>query len=481
MSCLCARSVLGLFLLLLSLLLPLLLLLLVLLGLLLGLLLLLLVRDLQALKDALLLLLPRLLPLLHLDLVLLELRLQLLENRRDVVRGDGRVQLQLVEQPEGLGVVLDGLLAAALATGLLSTLGLLLGRGGEPELVPLLLLHEHLGALGRVDHLFLLLLLLAGILGLQALAEQDGLLDERDLGHVRLLIKPLGLLHRRPSLGLGLILLPLLGLPLVADAPELRLVSVVSLLRGLELIPDLVPLLDLLTDLLAKLLLLGNDVGKVAQLLLAAVHELRQLGLDRPLLLAQLEHLLVDAVDVPLEPGALVEGLQALLHAVHLGDLGPVALEVLNLLQVLLLFLEADAVSPELELDGRNAVVDLALCVVADRLLHLVQLLAHVLALLNLAAHRLVDLVLLLLQGIHLRAQLVQLSAELALLGKELRLAAVALVDPPRELPLLLVQGIDRLGDLVKLLLELIVVRLQHLGDLLLRLRLLHLLLLLTV
>merc|ERR1719277_1645464 len=97
------------------------------LALLLGLLLRLLLLD-RAREDLRLHLVLVLLPLLHLYLVLLELRLELLERRRNVVEGDGSVQLQLVEQLEGLGVVLDGLAGTRLLAALL--LARLLGLSG---------------------------------------------------------------------------------------------------------------------------------------------------------------------------------------------------------------------------------------------------------------------------------------------------------------------------------------------------------------
>merc|ERR1712232_299297 len=89
------------------------------------------------------------LPLLDLLLVGLKLLLEFLEDRRDVRRGQGRIELQLLEKYEGLCVVLDGFGGILLLV--LVRLGLLpLGGREEELLLPLLLGHQDHGAVGVV-------------------------------------------------------------------------------------------------------------------------------------------------------------------------------------------------------------------------------------------------------------------------------------------------------------------------------------------
>ena len=97
----------------------------------------------------------------------------------------------------------------------------------------------------------------------EALAEQDGLLDERDLLDVGLLIKLVSLAQALDLVVLRLPCVPLLLRLLLADPALLSEVLVELALLRAERVPEVVPLLHLVRNLLADLvaLVLGVIVG----------------------------------------------------------------------------------------------------------------------------------------------------------------------------------------------------------------------------
>mmetsp|Transcript_21419 Transcript_21419/g.66802 ORF Transcript_21419/g.66802 Transcript_21419/m.66802 type:complete len:240 (-) Transcript_21419:96-815(-) len=121
----------------------------------------------------------------------------------------------------------------------------------------------------------------------------------------------------------------------------------------------------------------GVSLHELRELLLAALHELRELGRDAPLQFTALGHLLVDGGYVLLHRPARIERLEALLHAMDLVHHGPYSLQLLDLSKELQFLPRRHGVRAKLVLDGRGAHIDLLLAVVADGLLHEINLLAH--------------------------------------------------------------------------------------------------------
>mmetsp|Transcript_25990 Transcript_25990/g.41630 ORF Transcript_25990/g.41630 Transcript_25990/m.41630 type:complete len:489 (+) Transcript_25990:60-1526(+) len=426
----------------------------------------------NAIHDILLHLLALLLPHLHLLLVLLQLGLELLKQGWHIGSGDGCIELELVEEDEGLCVVLDGLGGGAGLTRLLLGSSLaLLALGGRKEVLFLavLLPEEHLLAvLVVVGNVLLLLLLLTALGRDKRPAEKHALLDQGHLGHERLLVQLLQLALLAAKVVLLLAISTLLVHLLLALLALLVKVCVEFALCLAELIADGVALLDQRSNLLADLLALAHDFRQVTKLLLAALHELRHLLLHLLLGVPVLGHFLVDRIALLLTGHAGVECGEVVLHLLNLGNLRAVFLEQLDFLDVVLLLLQGDGCCAHPVLDGRNAVINLLLTSEPEGLLHVFQIIAHGLAFLALLPGGCVDLVFLGLQLIHLAAELIQLSTQLRLLGEELILSTRALVDLGRKALLLLLQLLNALLDLGNLGIELLTIRSCHLALLLL-------------
>mmetsp|Transcript_63166 Transcript_63166/g.110035 ORF Transcript_63166/g.110035 Transcript_63166/m.110035 type:complete len:282 (-) Transcript_63166:777-1622(-) len=219
-----------------------------------------------ALKDQAFLLLLLLFPFLDLGLVVFHLRIERLKKFRDVVCCHWRVQLQFVKELEGLSIMLDwlGTIAASSGLGLLGRLALL---GGCEEIlfVTILFLHEHSLVVFVVKHcLLFVFLLLGGILGQQSFAEFDCLLNQRDLIQVWLLIHLLHLsLQLIPPL-LFLVCCTRCLLLRAACLSQFGLISLEGFFLRLELVPELIALFDLCSDLFLKFVALFDDLGQIA-------------------------------------------------------------------------------------------------------------------------------------------------------------------------------------------------------------------------
>mmetsp|Transcript_4946 Transcript_4946/g.9510 ORF Transcript_4946/g.9510 Transcript_4946/m.9510 type:complete len:284 (+) Transcript_4946:177-1028(+) len=222
-------------------------------------------RQDSTLEDEALLLLLLLLPLLDLGLIVFHLRIECLKKLWDVSCRDWSVQLQLVKELESLSVVLDwlGTITAAGGLGLLRLA--LLGGREEILFLTILFLPQHSLVVFVVKHcLLFVFLLLGGILGQQSFAEFDCLLNQRDLIQVWLLIHLLHLsLQLIPPL-LFLVCCTRCLLLRAACLSQFGLISLEGFFLRLELVPELIALFDLCSDLFLKFVALFDDLGQIA-------------------------------------------------------------------------------------------------------------------------------------------------------------------------------------------------------------------------
>merc|ERR1719330_2219936 len=421
-------------------------------------------------QDLLLELIALLLPSFHLVLVELELGLQSLELLWNVCSRDRSAELQLVEQLESLSVVLDGLRATLLSTFVLRLPLFLQGSWGVVELfLSVLLAEQNLRALRvGMDGLLFLLLLRRPLVLDQVLAEEDRLLDERDLCDVWLLIHSLSFSHALRHLPLRLLGLPFL-VDLVLPRPALLILPLIEVALFLaELIPQSVSLLHLRFDLLPDLITLLDVRRQVAQLLLAALVQSRQGCRHLALAIPIESHFLIDCADVLPQIRTCVARIQIIFHLPHLPHLGPVSFQFLNLLQIILLFLQSHCLRPKPQLNVSNTLIDGSLTGVTNRLLHLGQLISHVCSFLFLVVDALVQSRLPLHQLIYLLGELVKLSAVLVPLRKILIFATGTLADLGCQLGLLCLETVNGFLDLLHGRIELLSVRWVHFGPLIL-------------
>mmetsp|Transcript_18458 Transcript_18458/g.47452 ORF Transcript_18458/g.47452 Transcript_18458/m.47452 type:complete len:218 (-) Transcript_18458:27-680(-) len=154
-------------------------------------------------------------------------------------------------------------------------------------------------------------------------------------------------------------------------------------------------------------------------------------------------------LDVVLHGRAGVEALELRLLLVHLRHLRAVALQLLDLLQVLLLILERNRVVVHLELDFLDFLVNVGLRGEADGLFHLGEVPLQGLALGPLLANLAVDRLLLRHQHIDILGEFLALGHQLLALRVEDLRSAAALADLLGQLLLLRLQRIDVLLDLL--------------------------------
>mmetsp|Transcript_51169 Transcript_51169/g.112122 ORF Transcript_51169/g.112122 Transcript_51169/m.112122 type:complete len:470 (-) Transcript_51169:13-1422(-) len=382
-----------------------------------------------------------------LGLQLGQLLLQLLQQPRDLISGQRRVQLHRAEQVQCFKLVLELALVLLLPSrvGRLPLLGLL-ALHDHPQRIVILLLHQHLRPLRHFELRVRLLLLLL-LLGLhQTLAIGHHLAHQVDLIlEWKVLLTVLGL-----ALQLGLLPLSVLhiALHLLLLPPSLLLLLELGVELALGSV-ELVTLRVALANLRAKLL---RDS-------LTLVEKLRHVTLLRPTLLNQLvaallhlSALIAKCIDLLVQlrstcthlsdPGS-VEGLDlGLLVGVH-GELRLALPELRDLCDVLLLLLQRQSLGPHLVFNVGDGIIDLLHAVESKALLHVVQLALHVLALVLGGLDLVEDGVLLSHESTDLLLQLIHASGELILLALELLLATHASLDLLRQLLLLLLQSFD--------------------------------------
>merc|ERR1719316_1707198 len=310
---------------------------------------------------------------------------------------------------------------------------LLLRRGVEELLLAVTLAHQHhvAGRSIRGNHRLLLLLLLSLLrhVLLEVLHDVLQVLQVLREGERRGALLLLLLLPPRLPLLSARLPLKLRALP--AKLANLREVGVERALLLPELVALRIALLDLLTDRGVDLLALLEQPRDITHHLLARLHQLRvRLALEL-LRLTQLLKLLLKVRDVVLHGAHLAGRAHVGLHRLVLRHHRLRLTQLRHLRHELLLLLQGHRARHHLDLDLTDLLLDLLLRVEAELLLHVVQLLALITALLLLsldAAHErralLLELVDLALVLIKLRADLIA-SLEVLLLPSRLRVDLV--------------------------------------------------------